>query len=241
MVPMNDLLKLAVAAHGGLDRWNQVNTLEAKVTLTGLLWRIKGRPDRLRGVVMRADTKRPALTISPFPAPGQSGRFTPECVWIDDDAGNVVSELNQPRASFKGHVLTTTWTELQELYFAAYAFWNYFTTPFLLTYPGVQAEEVETLKEDGETWRSLSVTFPSDIPTHCANQTFYFNEKGLLQRTDYVTEVAGGVAAHYCFDHTAFDGIVVPTLRRVVPRTPAGPAVHGSSAVLIGVSDVSLS
>jgi hypothetical protein len=31
--------------------------------------------------------------------------------------------------------------------------------------------------------------------------------------------------AHYCYDPRAFDGIVVPTSRRVVKRTPDGPVL----------------
>jgi hypothetical protein len=85
------------------------------------------------------------------------------------------------------------------------------------------------------------VIFPPEIPTHSARQTFYFNDEGLLQRLDYATDVAGGVAAHYCFDHVTFDGIVVPTFRRVVKRKPEGPIIHGPTAVLIVISDVSLS
>ena len=64
---MNDLLNLAMKAHGGLERWKQVRNMQAKVTLNGTLWRIKGRPDGLSGVVMRLNTKEPDLTITPFP------------------------------------------------------------------------------------------------------------------------------------------------------------------------------
>ena len=56
---MNDLLNLAMKAHGGLERWKQVRNMQAKVTLNGTLWRIKGRPDGLSGVVMRLNTKQP--------------------------------------------------------------------------------------------------------------------------------------------------------------------------------------
>lgn len=238
---MNDLLNLAVKAHGGFERWSEVQDLQAKVTLTGGLWQVKGRPNGLPGVVMRMDTKRPALSVTPFPKPGAVGHFTPDRVWIEDGDRKLVGELKNPRDSFAGHVLTTKWNELQELYFTGYAFWNYFTTPFLLTQPGVEIEELEPHKESGETWRRLRATFPHAIPTHCAQQTFYFNDRGLLQRLDYVTDVAGGVGAHYCYDHTTFNGIVVPTLRRVVPRTPEGPILFGPTAVLIVISDVSLS
>ena len=58
---MNDLLNLAMKAHGGLERWKQVRNMQAKVTLNGTLWQIKGRPDGLSGVVMRLNTKQPIL------------------------------------------------------------------------------------------------------------------------------------------------------------------------------------
>ena|ERR1700675_831624 len=70
---MNDLLNLAMKAHGGLERWKQVRNMQAKVTLNGTLWRIKGRPDGLSGVVMRLNTKEPDLTTTPFPKPGTTG------------------------------------------------------------------------------------------------------------------------------------------------------------------------
>src|SRR5258705_13750512 len=56
---MNDLLNLAIKAHGGLERWRQVRSLQARVTLNGTLWRIKGRPNGLPGELMRAETFPP--------------------------------------------------------------------------------------------------------------------------------------------------------------------------------------
>jgi hypothetical protein len=57
------------------------------------------------------------------------------------------------------------------------------------------------------------VKFPSDVPTHCAEQTFFFSEKVLLRRLDYATDIAGGVGSHYCFDQETFGGLVFPTPR----------------------------
>src|ERR1700682_6542544 len=172
---MNDLLNLAIKAHGGLERWRQVRSLQARVTLNGTLWRIKGRPNGLPGVLLRADTRQPALTITPFPSPGSVGHYAPDRVWIAGENNKLVSELNKPRDSFTGAVLTTKWNELQELYFAGYAFWNYFTTPFLLAQPGVEVEEIEPHKEDGETWRPLSVIFPpTPLTRHFISMTRAF-------------------------------------------------------------------
>ena len=103
--------------------------------------------------------------------------------------------------------------------------WNYLTTPFLFTRPGFEISEIEPHQEKGETWRRLLVKFPPDIPTHNnfqvgGEQTFFFDEKGLLRRFDYF---AVAPASHYCFDHTTFGRLVFPTLRRVVVRPPSGP------------------
>jgi hypothetical protein len=92
---------------------------------------------------------------------------------------------------------------------------------------GIETCEVERHIENGETWRRLQVKFPPGFPTHCSEQIFYFSEGGLLQRLDYLTEVAGGVASHYCFDHATFGGLTFPMLRRVVRRTAAGSQLSG--------------
>src|ERR1700689_5229739 len=109
---MNDLLNLAMKAHGGLERWKQVRNMQAKVTLNGTLWQIKGRHDGLSGVVMRLNTKQPDLTITPFPKPGMAGRFTPSRVWIEDANGTVASEFQNYRDLLGGAVLMQKWNEL---------------------------------------------------------------------------------------------------------------------------------
>jgi len=35
---MNELLQLAVRAHGGLDRWTQLKRLKSNMSITGTLW-----------------------------------------------------------------------------------------------------------------------------------------------------------------------------------------------------------
>jgi hypothetical protein len=47
---MNDLLDRAVAAHGGLDRWNQVESITADGSITGALWSLKSKDDALKDV-----------------------------------------------------------------------------------------------------------------------------------------------------------------------------------------------
>ena len=70
--------------------------------------------------------------------------------------------------------------------------------------------------ENGETWRGLGVTFPDYIHSHTGYQTSYFGSDGLLRRHDYTVDLLGGnTGANYAFDIREFDGIQVPTKRRI--------------------------
>jgi hypothetical protein len=237
---MNDLLKLAIDAHGGLERWRAVRRLDVGVSLTGALFRFKGQPQGLTDVVMSIDPHRPDVVVTPYGGAGRRGRFTPDRVWIEDTAGRVLDERNHPLTSFAGHTLETPWDQLHLLYFVSYAMWNYLTTPFLFTLPGFETQELSPHTENGDVWRRLQVKFPRDIPTHNGfqpggEQTFYFNGNGLLQRLDYT---AVGPASHYTFDHATFGGLSFPTLRRVVRRLPTGPRVNDFTAVLLRISNI---
>lgn len=151
-------------------------------------------------------------------------------------ATTIVEERNQPRAAFMGHTRETKWDQLHRLYFASYALWNYLAAPFLLAEPGVETTEIEPHIENGENWRRLHAKFPASIPTHSSEQIFYFDSTGLLRRHDYTVDIMEGAGANYCYDHKAFEGIIYPTLRRVVPRRNNVP-VHGITAVLIQFSN----
>ena len=47
---MNELLETAAAAHGGLDRWNQVTLISVNASITGALWALKSKADALKDV-----------------------------------------------------------------------------------------------------------------------------------------------------------------------------------------------
>lgn len=116
---MSDLLELAMNAHGGLDRWRAVATLDVRVSLTGPFYALKGVPPGMANVLVHVNPHEPAVAVSPFGGPGHVGHFRPERIWITDGAGKIVDDRTDPRASFAGHALTTTWDRLQLLYFCS--------------------------------------------------------------------------------------------------------------------------
>ena len=82
------------------------------------------------------------------------------------------------------------------------------------------------------------MTYPDDVPAHTKVQKLYFGDDFMLRRLDYVTDVLGGVAAHYCYDQVTIDGLVFPTLRRVVRRTPEGPLLSGRTSFILDYTNL---
>ena len=214
---MNDLLESVVDAHGGWERWEQVMKLHAHISVGGGLWPLKGWPGVFADAHVAVDPHRQHITFTPFENAGQHTLFEPDRVAIVGQDGKVVRERHLARQAFEGHGLQTPWDALHLAYFTGYAMWDYLTMPFLFKSPGFHLEETEPWREDGEIWRRLQVTFPSDIHAHCREQVFYFDEHGLLRRHDYRVDIiaSGATSAHYSSGHKTFDGIVFPTNRRV--------------------------
>lgn len=229
---MNELLKFAIEAHGGIERWNEVKSIELDLTISGALFEIKGFADPLKTqLLIDADVQR--TRMYPYGGAGRTGTFTPHKVWIETSDGTVVESRDNPRDSFEGHIRPTPWDQLHRLYFLGYAMWNYLATPFVFAQEGFNVEELAPHVEENETWRVLNVNYPKGFATHCSPQKHYFDEQGLLKRVDYVTDIAGGIATHYCYDPKPFDGLIIPTRRRVVQRLPDGPKISGKTSVFL--------
>ena len=159
---MNDLLDFVLDAHGGLKRWSDVSTLTAKLAAGGPFWGQQGFPDAFLDETLTIDTRRQHAVFTPWTAPGQSLTFDtdPERVVLQTADGQTIASRASPRSSYAGRDLYSPWDALQLGYFLSYGMWNYLTTPFLLTYPGVQAREISPWQEDGQTWRRLTCHLP---------------------------------------------------------------------------------
>jgi hypothetical protein len=239
---MSDLATLAMDAHGGLDRWRQLKRVSAHLSQGGLLWDLKGQHRVLDDVNVEVDLRKEWASHRPFAQPNRHSSFEPDRVAIETSDGHVVEERRNPRESFKGHTLDTPWDTLQLAYFAGYAMWTYLNTPFLFALPGVTTEELQPWQENGEAWRRLKVTFPARIATHSAEQTFYFDQRGLLKRHDYDVDVSGGTsAAHYVSEPENVSGIIVPTKHTVFGRQPDGTAAPAPLVVSIDISEIEFS
>ena len=239
MTAVNDLLKLAIEAHGGLRRWEQLSRFRMAASITGAIWTLKGQPGLLDGVVLAGETRDQRLIITPFPRPGQYATWEPYRQTIEAADGVLVAERRDPAAAFAGTTRSAPWDELQAAYFAGEANWNYCVAPFLFARGDFITEEAGLWHEDGQTWRSLLVTYPDTIVAHTRQQTYYFDRDGLLCRLDYSVDIlGGGPAVHYPSRYREFDGIMVPTRRRVYVRNPDGTPVRDPVSVAIEITNV---
>jgi hypothetical protein len=235
---MEDLLTLAVDAHGGMTRWDAIQTVTADLTIGGALWDLKGKPGILKEARYEADVHVQRATLGRFTAPDRHVRFSPERLVLETDAGEVIEIRDHPRSAFKGHVRETPWDDLHVAYFSGYAMWTYLTQPFLYAYAGFVTEEIDPWEEEGEIWRRLKVIFPDHIASHTRQQVTYFGPDGLMRRHDYAVDVLGGATgAHYVWDYRVFNGIAIPTRRRVFALGPNNQPVAQPVLVSIDVKD----
>lgn len=234
---LDDVLK----AHGGIERWRQIEVLRARIRFGGMAFRMRLVEPQPTERWIEVQVHAPRAILHDFPEPGMRGVFTPARVWIESTVGLVLQSLDDPRKKLlESRRRQLWWDELDLLYFAGYAIWNYLQGPFLLLRDGVEVHELPPWTENGETWRRLAVRFHGSIPTHSRQQVFYYGPDLLQRRHDYQPDVyaSWARAAHYTTEYREFDGLRYPTARRVVPRGADGRPADGPVLVWIEIREL---
>ncbi|MEV6253202.1 hypothetical protein AB0L97_08085 [Nocardia sp. NPDC051911] len=238
------LLDEVLTAHGGLERWRAVTALTAHGRFGGLL-RSRFPGNRMAEVSVRVQLAHQRAVFRGFPRTDQQAVFDGGAVRIETRDGGLISARRNARAAFAGFSglrRNLRWDALDAAYFAGYAFWNYLSTPLLLTREGVAITEGDTWQEAGQRWWRLEVDFPPDLHTHSRHQTFYIDAAGLIRRHDYIAHPIGrwAHAAHYCSDHQRFAGLVFPARRRVFPQGPGGRTLPHPILVALDIDNIEI-
>ena len=238
---MNELLTLAVKAHGGLERWNKVSTIRVAASVTGAIWYVKSKPDVLKDVIITVDAKRERVVMD-FPGQDKRSVFEPQRIVMEKVDGTLVAARDNPERSFDGQQRETPWDDIHVAYFSGEAFWTYLTTPFLYTYEGFKTEEIPSIRVDGEIWRRLKVTFPDYVKSHTSEQISCFGPDGLLRRHDYTVDILGGATGlNYASDYRDVNGIVFPAKRRIYAWEGDYQLVKEPLLVAIDMGEIAIS
>ena len=235
---VSDELNRIFAAHGGLEYWRSLKSLEVEMSVRGLLFKAKRVPPR-KHVRLTISTGRPEVATHDYPAPGQAAGFYGEDrVEIRDASGEVLQARKKPREMFRRPRRLFYWDALDFAYFSSYAIWNYLTMPFLFLCPGVEVRE--SIGMGSGKLKKVTVRFPQGFPTHSEEQDFYFDRNWHLYRHDYIAEVVGGwaKAAHLCESYKQFSGLSLSTKRRIHPRLLFNKPLRLLTLVAIDIHNV---
>jgi hypothetical protein len=213
---MTDLLELAINAHGGMRRWDQLNSVEGQFSIGGAIWGFKGVPGVFGDITVALDLHTERVTIEPVAGPDTHTVFTEGRLELVSASGEIVEAVDDPKDAMARLSYDAPWNALDAAYFASEAWWTYLTAPFLFTYNGFRVEEVAPFTEGGVDYRTLKVGFPDDVDSHTAEQFFHFDDAGLLFRHTYTVDILdGATGANYPSNYENIDGIAVPMVRRI--------------------------
>jgi hypothetical protein len=235
---MDGLLKAALDAHGGLNVWNSFQGLEAHVSIGGALWDLKQLQGVFNNTRVELKLRSEHVTVHLLDT-GERIVFTPTNIALETEAGKTLETRGDPRSAFIGQTANSKWDKLHAGYFASYALWGYLATPFLYTYPGFVAREVDPWSENGEQWRVLEVTFPEPYAAHTRTQYVYFGEDGLVRRHLYTVDVLGGApGTNYAAEYQSINGLMVATRRRILAFNEARQKIDEPILVSIDLDDI---
>ena len=224
----NDLIKRICNAHGGLDRWQLVESIELQLDIFGPILITKFKSPWLSNITANVFTDKPYVTNHNFPEEGHTGIFDGYDVSIYNANDKIYCERNYQNSNELKTKPRLHWDHLDMIYFLGYALWNYSCSPYIFNNKGFDCYQGEDwLDKDGSALSTLHVRYPSHIPTHSKQQVFYFDQKGLLKRNDSTSDIISpiGIGSHYCQNHKSFEGLVFPTHRTVFPRLWNGTAL----------------
>jgi hypothetical protein len=227
------LLERVLDAYGGEQRWRHATSVETRISMGGLLLRLKGHPpSSLRDMHARTEIGHPAVRVQPIDEKGNTGVLEGQTVRLESPDGRTLDERPNIRETLARGKKRFRWDRLDAFYFIGYTQWTYNAFPALLW-------------RDDVTWRqasnsTLEVEFAPELPTHSSLQSFHVDPAtGLLRGMEYTAEVFGGwaKAAHVVEEHGECDGVPYPSRRRVWSRKSDG-SPRTSPAPLMVALDV---
>lgn len=226
----------AIDAHGGLERWRGLRAVTLELSSGGLAFRSRLQPRALRAVTATVASKAQHVTLQDFPRRGWASEYEGGTMCVRGPGGRRHRD-EIDRSAFRRLRRQVRWSSAELGYFAACALWTYVSLPFVLVADDVQLRSLGPWDEGGEHLDRLEVRLPARIHTHSPVQVLHLDAERRIRRHDYTAQLFGqwATAAHWCSGHRWFDGLLVPTRRRVVPRRRDGRARSGPLLVWIDV------
>jgi hypothetical protein len=115
---MDKLVKLAVEAHGGLRAWNKLRTLNANVSIDGVLWDRKKLTGLFRNTHVEVKLHQQQM-VTHLPDLNEKILFVPHQVSLESEDGNTLETRDDPRLAFAEQTQDAPWDKLHAGYFSS--------------------------------------------------------------------------------------------------------------------------
>lgn len=216
----NDLINRICSAHGGIERWLLVESIQMQMDIFGPILVTKFNSPWLSNITVNIHTDKPYVSIHDFPQAGHTGIFDGFNVYIFNANDKIYSERNFNNSNQLKSKARLHWDHLDLIFYLGNALWNYCCSPYIFKDKGFECHRGEDLLlNDGNVLSSLNVRYPGHIPTLSKQQVFYFDQKGLLKRHDYSSDIISPIAGSNLYEgHKTFGGLIFPTHRTAFPR-----------------------
>jgi hypothetical protein len=227
------LLDRVLQAHGGRERWNSYKDFTAHASISGSL--IPSLPSshqtpdhavgngqssdrrRLRALpcelAIEGEAQRPFLRIFGATDATLYGAYTPERCEVRNLADELQAGCDMP--FLKPFPTECTLSPVDVISVLGAILWNTIVGPFVVTLGGDVAER------QGQ----LDITLPEQIDPISPRRTWAIDDAALICRADYDLKIVRGLRVVETMSaYGDFDGIRIPTLRRIVLGSSAGHA-----------------
>ena len=239
----NQLLENVIRAHGGIERWQQVESIQLSLNIFGPILITKFKSPWLSNIAACIYTDKPYVSFHNFPEDGMTSIFDAYNVYIFDDNDQITSEKDFSLKANQRSKPRLQWDHLDLVYFLGLAVWNYSCSPFMLQNNKIECHQGKVMIDaDGSRLDALNVTFPSSMPSQSKQQVFYFSDEGLLRRNDYIGKAFSPVSigSNYYNQYETVEGFAFPTRRTLFPRLWNGRALKQIKVMDGFINDISI-
>ncbi len=239
------LMEGVLQAHGGQERWREKSFFSAHVSISGTLLpppsvrpplgtvqvavdgcRLAVAPrakSTLRELVMEGDTRRPHVRIYGATDMTRYAVYTPSRTEFRSISGTLLEAQDDPVAAMASRDPECPLVGLEQVLLFGSLVWRAVAEPFTLGLNG-RSHELSRDPSYGHAGSArLEITVPDTIDPVTPERRLTIGEEGYIRRAEYELRhfnrqtIAETLSAHACFD-----GIVVPTLRRLQVVEPGG-------------------
>jgi hypothetical protein len=252
------LAEQVLQAHGGAPQWQKTARFSAHVSISGaLLPPPEGRPPpgtphvtiggytlatrsqarpTLRELVMEGETTRPFMRIFSSTNLKRYAIYSPARTEFRDMSGRLIEAEDNPMVTMGGRYVGPPLGAHNRILLFGALVWSAIVGPFVLELGG-KGEEEPSPQAQSE-FRRLRIELPRSLDPVAPVRSLSVDSQGLARRADYeLHPFFPGPVVDTLSAYGSFDGIAVPTLRRLQALSADG-TVEPTPLVDIEIFDV---